>query len=84
MSKYPSYMVNGADYIFHYGVSGGIQSALEDVIWSCYVGVCEKVGVEPVDEDEFYDYYQDEAGRMLAIDVEQDFIQRFGLDWKEW
>ena len=81
MGKYKSYAVDGADYIFAYGVGGGIQSALEDVIWSCYLGVCEKVGVEPVDEDEFYEYYQNEAGRMLARDVEEDFIERFGLEW---
>ena len=77
----PTYSVDGSDYIFAYGVSGGIQSALEDVIWNLYLGVCESTGAEPVDADEFYGYYQDEAGRMLARDVEQDFIERFGLGW---
>ena len=81
MGKYKSYVVSGADYIFAYGVSGGIQSALEDVIWSCYLGICEKVGVEPVDEDEFYEFYQDEAGCLLTREVERDFIERFGLEW---
>ena len=81
-SKYPSYTVNGADYIFAYGISGGIQSALEDVIWSCYLGACEELGVEPVSEDDFYEFYQDEASRFLARDVERDFIERFGLEWE--
>lgn len=81
MSEYPSYLVDGSDYIFAYGISGGIQSALEDVAWSLYLGVCKEVGVEPVGPDEFYGYYQDEAGRVLAVEVERDFIGRFGLEW---
>lgn len=81
MSKYPSYSVDGADYIFAYGISGGIQSALEDVAWSLYLGVCEQTGTEPVSPDKFYEYYQDEAGRLLAVEVERDFTERFGLEW---
>ena len=73
---------DASDWVFAYGVSGAIQSALEDVIHALYVAVAEATGKTPVSDDEFYEYYQDgEAGRMLAREVEEDFIRRFGLEW---
>ena len=72
---------DASDWVYGYGVSGAIQSALEDVVYALYNAVAEATGKEPVSADEFYEYYQDEAGRMLAMEVERDFTERFGLEW---
>lgn len=72
---------DASDWMRCYGVSGAIQSALEDVVYALYNALAETTGKEPVSADEFYEYYQDEAGRLLAIEVERDFADRFGLEW---
>ena len=72
---------DASDWVYGYGVSGAIQSALEDTVHALYVAIATATGKTPVSDDEFYEYYQNEAGRMLARDVEHDFIERFGLEW---
>lgn len=72
---------DASDWVHGYGVSGAIQSALEDVVHALYVAVAEATGKTPVSDDEFYEYYQEEAGRMLTHEVEEDFVNRFGLEW---
>ena len=71
------------EYVAAYGISGAIQAAMVETSWALYKAVAAETGCEPVDEDEFFSYYNDgEAGGMLRHEVEVDF-ENLGIVWPE-